>query len=52
MKGRNIEFIAQAVKILKPRKPLTSSTLKNLSPINEGETEVHILHETEQISKF
>jgi hypothetical protein len=50
-KGRKLEFTAEAVEMLKPRKPLTRSTAKKLSPVDEGATEVHIHHETEEIAE-
>jgi hypothetical protein len=49
---RKLEFIVEAVKMIKPRKPLTRSALKeNLAPIDEGAVEVHIHHETEEIDR-
>jgi hypothetical protein len=49
---RNLEFIVEAVKMIKPRKPLTRSTLKeNLAFVNEGATEVHISEEVHVSSR-
>jgi hypothetical protein len=50
-KRRNLELISEAVKLVKPRKPLTRSTAKERAPVEEEITEEYIHHGVEEVAK-